>query len=76
MGKYISQNDLSIMDIGELVIWFDKIEDKLSKKQNLIGVEIIKELRSRLGFLMDVGLEYLSLSRSARSLSKSRSIYY
>ena len=61
------------MDIGELFGWFETIEDQLSKKQRLIASEILKEIRSRLKFLMNVGLNYLSLDRTARSLSGGES---
>ncbi|MCK4750559.1 MAG: excinuclease ABC subunit UvrA, partial [Bacteroidales bacterium] len=61
--------ELSSMDIGALAEWFDGIEDALTERQNIIARDILKEIRSRLGFLLDVGLNYLSLQRSARSLS-------
>ncbi|RZJ70107.1 excinuclease ABC subunit UvrA [Flavobacterium sp.] len=61
--------ELSNMDISDLTKWFDGIEHKLSEKQKIIAVEIIKEIRDRLHFLVNVGLEYLSLSRGSRTLS-------
>lgn len=64
---------LSAMDIGKLAEWFSQIEEHLSERQNTIARDILKEIRSRLGFLMDVGLNYLSLQRSARSLSGGES---
>lgn len=64
---------LSAMDIGKLAEWFSHIEAHLSERQNTIARDILKEIRSRLGFLMDVGLNYLSLQRSARSLSGGES---
>ena len=64
---------LSAMDIGELAAWFSDIEEHLTERQNIIARDILKEIRSRLGFLMDVGLNYLSLQRSARSLSGGES---
>jgi excinuclease ABC subunit A len=67
VGKNIS--DLSQMDIQELADWFHKIENKLSEKQLFIAKEIIKELRTRIQFLLDVGLNYLNLDRSSKSLS-------
>ncbi|MEA4839731.1 MAG: excinuclease ABC subunit UvrA [Bacteroidales bacterium] len=60
---------LSEMDISELKAWIDHIEEHLSEKQKLIAVEILKEIRSRLSFLLDVGLDYLSLNRASASLS-------
>jgi excinuclease ABC subunit A len=56
-------------DLQELKIWFDKIDSKLTATQHLIADEIIKEIKTRISFLLDVGLSYLSLSRSAKSLS-------
>jgi len=65
--------ELSAMDIGQLAKWFKDIEGKLTERQNIIARDILKEIRSRLGFLLDVGLDYLSLQRSARSLSGGES---
>jgi len=65
--------ELSAMDIGELAAWFRDIEKHLNERQNIIARDILKEIRSRLGFLLDVGLNYLSLQRSARSLSGGES---
>jgi excinuclease ABC subunit A len=70
-GKNIAE--VSSMDISELYEWLEGIEDKLDAKQRLIAVEILKEIRSRLQFLLDVGLEYLSLNRSSGSLSGGES---
>ena len=61
--------DLSQMDISELTKWFAELDTTLSDKQKAIAVEITKEIRARLQFLMDVGLNYLSLNRSSKSLS-------
>lgn len=69
--KNISQ--LAAMDIAELYEWFGDIEAHLSEKQRLIAKEIVKEIRTRLSFLLDVGLEYLSLNRVSRSLSGGES---
>lgn len=66
-GKNISE--LSDMDISLLSNWFKNIEKRLTKKQNTIAVEVIKEIRSRIGFLLEVGLDYVTLNRSSRSLS-------
>jgi len=66
-GKNIAE--LSQMDLLELQEWFKDIELRLSTKQNIIASEVLKEIRSRLQFLLDVGLTYLTINRSARSLS-------
>lgn len=70
-GKNIAE--LSAIDISELSEWLEGIEDKLDPKQIQIAVEILKEIRSRLKFLLDVGLEYLSLGRASASLSGGES---
>ena len=62
-------NDLSNMDLIELSQWFEALDGKLSNKDHKISEEIIKEIKVRINFLLDVGLEYLSLSRSSKSLS-------
>ncbi|HIB46759.1 MAG TPA: excinuclease ABC subunit UvrA [Flavobacteriaceae bacterium] len=61
--------ELAHMDVIELAEWFNGIEKKLSDTQLKIAAEILKEVRSRLQFLIDVGLTYLSLDRSSKSLS-------
>lgn len=61
--------ELSSMDIAELTEWFRTIDAHLSSKQLAIAAEVLKEIRARLQFLMDVGLNYLSLSRNSKSLS-------
>ena len=66
-------SDLSSLDIGELSEWFNNLEAFLSDKQNIIAKDIIKEIRGRLKFLIDVGLNYLSLNRPSRSLSGGES---
>ncbi len=66
-GKSISE--LSEMGISELNDWFKNIEKRLSAKQKIIAKEVLKEIRTRISFLLDVGLDYLSLNRSSRSLS-------
>lgn len=70
-GYNIAQ--LSSMDISDLYTFFLNIEDKLTDTQKKIATEIIKEIRVRLSFLMDVGLHYLSLDRSSDSLSGGES---
>jgi excinuclease ABC subunit A len=61
--------ELANMDIVELVDWFDHLNVTLSRKQEQIATELLKEIRERLQFLLDVGLDYLSINRSAKSLS-------
>ena len=61
--------DLANKDIVELAEWFNDLENHLSEKQLKIAEEVIKEIKTRLQFLLDVGLEYLSLNRSSKSLS-------
>jgi excinuclease ABC subunit A len=65
--------ELSDMSIRELQEWFQEVDEKLSERQLKIGREVLKEIRSRIGFLMDVGLEYLALNRPSRSLSGGES---
>ena len=66
-GKSIA--DLAQMDVIDLADWFEGLTERLSDKQNAIASEVIKEIRSRVKFLMDVGLDYLTLNRSSKSLS-------
>ncbi|MBD3863756.1 excinuclease ABC subunit UvrA [Olleya marilimosa] len=66
-GKNIAE--LANQDISDLAIWFKQLPEFLSKKQVKIAEEIIKEINARLQFLLDVGLDYLSLNRSSKSLS-------
>ena len=61
--------DLANMDLDELSKWFDGIESHLDEKENRIANELLKEIRSRLSFALNVGLNYLSLNRSAKTLS-------
>lgn len=70
-GRNIAE--LSDLDISELYRWIEELPSKLSEKQLIIASDIIKELHDRIGFLIDVGLEYLSLNRSSRSLSGGES---
>ena len=65
--------EVSAMSISDLSAWMADIEQHFSDKEKRIAQEIVKEIRERLGFLMDVGLGYLSLSRSSRSLSGGES---
>ncbi len=61
--------ELSEQDLDELAVWFKGIEKRLSGKQNIIAKDILKEIRERLQFLLDVGLTYLTLYRPSKSLS-------
>jgi excinuclease ABC subunit A len=61
--------ELSAMEIHELGDWFEGIESRISDKQNLIAADVLKEIRGRIQFLLDVGIEYLTLNRSSRTLS-------
>jgi len=70
-GKNIAE--LAAMDISELYAWLQGVEEKLDEKQKQIAIEILKEIRSRLSFLLDVGLDYLSLSRASATLSGGES---
>ncbi|WP_456461288.1 excinuclease ABC subunit UvrA [Lutibacter sp.] len=62
-------SELAQLDISELAFWFNTIEEKLTDKQLKIASEIIKEIRTRIQFLLNVGLDYLTLDRSSKSLS-------
>ena len=70
-GKNIAE--ASAMDISELHEWVQGLEEGLNDKQKQIAVEILKEIRSRLSFLLDVGLDYLSMNRASASLSGGES---
>jgi excinuclease ABC subunit A len=61
--------ELALMDITSLGNWFENLETRLSEKQNLIATEVLKEIRKRIGFLLDVGLDYLHLNRPLKTLS-------
>jgi excinuclease ABC subunit A len=65
--------ELSDLDLDNLLRWFTGIEPKLSNRQNIIAKDILKEIRERVQFLLDVGLNYLSLSRPSKSLSGGES---
>ncbi|MDX8553446.1 excinuclease ABC subunit UvrA [Tenacibaculum sp. 1B UA] len=62
-------SDLAQMDVLELASWFQEVNEKLSEKQLTIAAEILKEIRTRIQFLLDVGLDYLTLDRTSKSLS-------
>ncbi len=65
--------EIANMDIDELYDWFSNLEEQLSDKQKIIARDILKEIKERLSFLLDVGLNYLALNRTARSLSGGES---
>ena len=69
--KFANKNitDLAQMDITELVKWFSNVDGSLSDRQKMISSEIIKEIKTRIQFLLDVGLEYLTIDRTSKSLS-------
>ncbi|WP_111595047.1 excinuclease ABC subunit UvrA [Chitinophaga dinghuensis] len=66
-------SELGNMDLDKLQQWFSNIEDRLENKQNVIAKDILKEIRERLGFLLNVGLSYLTLNRATRTLSGGES---
>ncbi len=66
-------SELATMDINELADWMAAVEPHLSERQNLIAKDVLKEINLRLGFLLHVGLEYLSLNRATRTLSGGES---
>ncbi len=65
--------ELAQMDLTELAAWMRQVDEHLSERQQLIARDILKEIRLRLGFLLHVGLDYLSLNRPARTLSGGES---
>lgn len=75
---YFKLNDKNIAELADMDIillrdWFEKLDAKLSKKQLVIAKEIVKEIKKRIRFLLDVGLDYLTLNRSSKSLSGGES---
>lgn len=70
-GRNIAE--LSLLGIDELQKWFEGLEDRLDPKQRVIATEVLKEIRKRIGFLLDVGLDYLHLHRPIRTLSGGES---
>ena len=65
--------ELAVLDINALKKWFEGLEDRLNDKQRIIATEVLKEIRKRIGFLLDVGLDYLNLNRPIRTLSGGES---
>jgi excinuclease ABC subunit A len=65
--------ELAMLDILALQKWFDGLEKRLNEKQRVIATEVLKEIRKRIGFLLDVGLDYLNLNRPIRTLSGGES---
>jgi excinuclease ABC subunit A len=70
-GKNIAE--LSAMSLSNLGKWLENLEDRLTERQKRIAAEILKEIRSRIGFMLDVGLGYLAIDRPARTLSGGES---
>ena len=70
-GKTISE--VASMEISQLKVWFDSLDDVFGNREKLIARDILKELRDRVQFLLDVGLDYLSLNRATASLSGGES---
>lgn len=70
-GKNIGE--LALLDINSLQRWFEGLENRLNEKQRVIATEVLKEIRKRIGFLLDVGLDYLNLNRPIRTLSGGES---
>ena len=62
-------SELAQMDIADLATWFVDVEERMTNRQRLIGKEILKEIRKRIGFLVDIGLDYLTLDRPLKTLS-------
>ena len=65
--------ELSNLNLDKLALWFSDLENRLNNKQNTIAKDVLKEIRERLQFLLDVGLTYLSLNRPSRTLSGGES---
>jgi excinuclease ABC subunit A len=64
-----SISDLARMNLGDLLVWLEEVEPRLNNRQQQIAAELLKEIRQRIRFLLEVGLDYLSLNRGARTLS-------
>ncbi|MGX7688630.1 excinuclease ABC subunit UvrA [Flectobacillus roseus] len=61
--------ELAQLDVSDLAKWFEGLEERMTERQNVIGREVLKEIRKRIGFLTGIGLEYLTLNRPLRTLS-------
>jgi excinuclease ABC subunit A len=70
-SKHIGE--LAMLDLNQLSQWFESLEDRLTERQNVIARELLKEIRKRIGFLLEVGLDYLNLHRPVRTLSGGES---
>jgi excinuclease ABC subunit A len=70
-NKHIGE--LAVLDLNQLSQWFETLEDRLTERQNVIARELLKEIRKRIGFLLEVGLDYLNLHRPVRTLSGGES---
>ena len=66
-------SDLASMDLVNLYEWIDKVEDKIDDRKKIIAHEIIREIKNRMGFLLNIGIDYLNLNRPAKSLSGGES---
>ena len=66
-------SELAQLDINALQKWFNGLEERINEKQRIIATEVLKEIRKRIGFLLDVGLDYLNLNRPIRTLSGGES---
>ncbi len=66
-------SELSDLNLDKLMVWFSDVEKRLSNKQNVIAKDVLKEIRERLQFMLDVGLTYLTLNRPSRTLSGGES---
>jgi len=66
-------SEVAQMDLRDLAQWLEGVKEQMSERQWAIGAEVVKEIRDRMGFMLDVGLEYLTLDRAAKTLSGGES---